>query len=115
MHLASDFDEAARRINVIAGEILRHCLDDGVLQPLTSKIIQGSLNQLAGHALAAEFLNDRKIGNAAFARLLIDLSCDITDYLAVALRDENSIWVRGEVVVNVPCLPPAPIVASQQA
>jgi len=115
MGLASDFNEAAGRVQVLADGVLRHCFDYRENHFFGSEIIQSVFDELPAQTAASELSDHSQVGNASSAGFAIDTSRDIADHAAVGLSDKNPSWIGSHIFVYVSRFAPAPIMSVENS
>ena len=102
MNLPADFNEAARRIEVLARLVVGHRFDHRERHAFPSKIIQGVADEPATDAASARGAIHREIGDTALERLAIEKRGDEAEDFAVFFGDENARRIGRAVIVDVP-------------
>jgi hypothetical protein len=115
VNLARDFNESARRVEVLAGGILRHRFDHRVGQALPAEIIECVFDELASESLTSEFGRDGEVWDAAFAGDAINQRGDVTSHGALRFGYEDAVRVGRYILVEMPGLAPSPVVPVQHA
>lgn len=113
--LAGDFDEAAGRIQMMAGGVLGHRFDHGVGETFAAKIVERVLDQLAAQTAIAEISGDGQIRNASFAGFAVNHGRDVADDMSFGFGDENAGGIGRNIFVDVTSFAPAPVVAVENA
>src|SRR2546421_4561123 len=109
MHLAGNFEEAERWIEVIADGILGERFDFGVAEAGGAEVIEGVLDEHPAQAPVAMRGGDGQVGNVTDAGFAVLPGGDVADNLVVLFGDKNAGRVAGNIFVNVSCLSPPPI------
>src|SRR4051812_14708400 len=110
MDLSGHFDETTRRIQVLALLVLRYRFNHRIGQALATEIIQRMFDELAAKTLPTILSLDCEIWNAALCGFTINQCGDVANHPSLRLSHKNSGGICLYVIVNVPCLAPAPIV-----
>ena len=113
--LPGDFDEATCRVKVLADFVSFHRLDRRVSQALATEIIQSVLDELAADAFASCFGDKSDVRNTTLAGGTIHRRRNVTQYYALAFRDEDSNGIGRGIVIDVTHLSPPPVVAVQDS
>jgi len=115
MDLASNFNKATRGVKVFADLVAGHGFDHRISDTFATQIIQRMLNEPAAQTLASGLGRNSEVGNAGLARIPVQVGGDVTNDLAIGLGHKCAGGIQSDIVVDVPRLSPAPIVAMEYA
>ena len=110
MDLAGDLAKAERGVEVLADFVLLQCFDLGVRQSAGAEVLQGVFDQLPPEATASSIRFDCEVGDVADPSFAVQPRRDATDNAAVDLCHEDATRIASDIVVQMPSLPPLPVV-----
>jgi hypothetical protein len=109
MDLPGGFCEADRGVQMLADGILVERFDARRRQLLAAEIIERVFQQLSADPLVAKTFVDGEIRNEADAGLAVDPRADEPGDVAVDHRHEDSGRIAADIVIQMPALPPLPV------
>ena len=108
MHLPADFDEAARRIEMVADFVVGHRFDHRECHPLLTKIVQCVFDELSAQPASPRIRHDGEIRNPSLTTFAIYSSRDVAGDVAVRVGHEESGGGGRDGCGEGPGLAPAP-------
>lgn len=100
---------------MMAAGVLLQCLNSSMGQAAFTEVIQGTLQEFPPDSLATEVRFDRNIRDMTKARLSILPGRHASDHAACGLGHKARGTGAIEIVIQMPCLPPLPVVLSDSA